>query len=636
MDAPDDKRKPSEDSSALPASTLSSSEVLTSGLPSVSSEDSIALTPKVDSVGGSDSSVEALLSSVTAQVYKTSEAPIPEPEKPSIPSETPLESPSSPTSISPDDQTQKVENVSETAEGDLDIDALLKQVQNETPPSSEVEGAGGGVASAEKEEASSKNETESASVSHEDLASILGQVQPVVMQEVAPPVTVAGTSKASEKPVEETDKNVTPPDPKASITQSLEKGKEFDISTDPDVVAMKGRMKEKIQDLLKTFVTYKTFSVAFIIQIPKVISRRRKAKLVIREFSDWIEAEKSKIQKVEDPLKRGILEKGSIAFDQEMQQLRKKGMNWVGQGWRKSFLLLAWMASVVVAFSVGIPSLVRMYVRKPIQKVEVKEMQGAENLPVEEQKKAQGPSSYLLLSCDQSQMGKLGRIRVYDRDGKELANFPPNLNPMKKKILTQIPSGECGVIIETGEYPVVGSLELTPNQRRFIDLSKWTDPAARALIEIQSTPEGIPIICNGAWIGKGFAKVYLIAGVHKIWASLPNFPAQEQHIMVVDDREQTIGVNINMGRFIFKVSEAVKKSNPQLKVMVNGSLVSDLNSHAVLSGYHLVKVMDAGRIIAQQEVKLDAAEEATFQVQRLDDGQLSAAMVSKKSLLGTQ
>ncbi|MES2309004.1 MAG: hypothetical protein V4507_09100 [Verrucomicrobiota bacterium] len=617
----------------------------------------------------SDSDVDALLQSLSSQMEpepKAVEVPtkIPETlEKKETPADSSsdldieailkeaqgAETPS--TSVHVTESVQKPIDSETSLSSDLDVEALLKQVQNESPaPSSNVTEPPVVASTDDKVEPPSQTSADPVSThvtpKPESLSS-LEQASETAINALAPEVketpgheplsTPHHAHESVEKIAETIPVSASTHPVTKSITQTLDKGsKEFDISTDPDVVAMKGRMKEKIQNLLKTFVNYKTFSVAFILQIPKVVTRRRKAKLAIREFSEWIESEKAQIQKIEDPIKKSVLEKGSIVFEHEMLQLRRKGVNWVQQGWKKSALILIWLASLFIGLSVGVPSLVRTYIRKPLQKVEVKEIEGAENIPVEAVKKPQGPSSYLLLSCEDSQMGRLGRIRVYDREGKELANFPPILNPMKKKLLTQIPSGECGVIIETGEYPIVGSLELTPNQRRFIDLSKWTDSAARALVEIQSTPDGIPIVCNGAWVGKGFAKVYLIAGVHRIWAALPNFPAQEQHIMIVDDRELTIGVNINMGRFVFKIADNIKKLHPQFKIMVNGSIVSDLDSHAVLSGYHSVKIMDAGRVVTQQEVKLDAAEEATFQIQQLEDGQLSAALASKHNLLDPQ
>ena len=103
--------------------------------------------------------------------------------------------------------------------------------------------------------------------------------------------------------------------------------------------------------------------------------------------------------------------------------------------------------------------------------------------------------------------------------------------------------------------------------------------------------------------------------------------------MIVDDRELNFKVMVNMGRFVFEVPDRVKKIHPQLKVYVNGSLVLNWESHPVLFGYYTVKVMDMGRVIMQQEVNLEAADEAIFKIQRLEGGQLSSSLASKRNLL---
>ena len=523
----------------------------------------------------------------------------------------------------------------EPVEAPMDIEALLKQVAAEEPKSEP----------AVAEEVKEKPPVESASVASTDIASILSSVEKE--SPVAAPESVKITQDVETLPKQilteeskvEGTEGVKIPKKESSVISSLKVTKEFDISTDPDVVEMKNRTKEKGEELLKSFVSYKTFSFSFILQIPKVVLRRRKVKQVVRDYLQWVEEEKLKIIAIEDPIKKEVLEKASIVFDQEMSILRRRGMSWMRQGWRKSFLIITWIVAFIVALAIGIPSLMRMYFSTPLRPAVMKEMKGvegveaAETASTEASKKDQGPVSYLLLSCEESEIGKLGRIRVYDREGVEVANFPAKINPMKKRLLIQVPAGELGVIIETEGFPIVGVLELSPNQRRFIDLSKWTDPGARATVNIESTPEGIPIICDGAWVGKGFATFYLISGIHKIWASLPNFPPQEQQIMIVDDRELNFKVMVNMGRFVFEVPDRVKKIHPQLKVYVNGSLVLNWESHPVLFGYYTVKVMDMGRVIMQQEVNLEAADEAIFKIQRLEGGQLSSSLASKRNLL---
>ena len=539
------------------------------------------------------------------------------------------------------------------------IEDLLKQVAaEESKPEVVVE--------TKPEE---KAAVESVSVVGEDIASILSSVEKEIPAVVAPAsegVTdieallkqVAAEESKAEVMVEtkteeiapstiskgeEAGKTVYPIDgseqsslvkseEKSSITQSIST-KEFDISTDPDVIEMRARMKEKVQEILKTFVNFKTFSLSFILQIPKVLVRRRKVKQGLRTFSDWIETETSRIEAIEDPIKKAVLVKSSIVFEQELLHVRRKGISWIRQGWRKSFLVGAWVISLIVGLSFGIPSVIRIYFPTPLRPAVSKEIALPEATLLEAPKKDLGARSYLLLSCEASEMGKLGKIRVYDREGKEVAVFPANVNTMKKKVLTEVPSGELGVIIETEEFPILGTLELAPNQRRFIDLSKWTDTEARALAHIESTPEGIPISCNGAWVGKGYATIYLIAGVHKIWASLPNFPAQEQQIMVIDDRDLELMVTVNMGRLIFKVSDQVKKMHPQLKIQVNGSPILNWDSYSLLFGYYTIKITDSGRTVLQQDLNLAAADEVVFKIQSLEGNQLSASVISKRNLL---
>ena len=556
------------------------------------------------------------------------------------------------------------------SEGETDIEALLKQVAAEEP---KVEA----VVEAKPEE---KAAVESVTAVGEDIASILSSVEKEVpavaatasegetdiealLKQVAaeePKVEAVVETKPEEKAVvekatsgevastntskeEEAGKTVYPiagseqsslvkNEEQSSIVQSIST-KEFDISTDPDVIEMRARMKEKVQEILKTYVNFKTFSLSFILQMPKVFGRRRKVKQGLRTFSDWIETEINRIQAIEDPIKKAVLVKSSIVFDQELLHVRKKGVSWIRQGWRKSFLVGAWAISLIVGLSFGIPSVIRIYFPTPLRPAVSKEIALPEVILPEAPKKELGARSYLLLSCEESEMGKLGKIRVYDREGKAVAVFPANVNTMKKKVLTEVPSGELGVIIETEEFPILGTVELSPNQRRFIDLSKWTDVGARALARIESTPEGIPIACNGAWVGKGYATVYLIAGVHKIWAALPNFPAQEQQIMVIDDRDLELMVTVNMGRLIFNVSDQIKKMHPQLKIQVNGSPILNWGSYSLLFGYYTIKITDSGRTVLQQDLNLAAADEVVFKIQALEGNQLSASVISKRNLL---
>ncbi len=560
--------------------------------------------------------------------------------------------------------------VATTSEGETDIEALLKQVAAEESKAAtvvetkpEAKASVESVPSAEVDIASILSSVEkevpavaaNASAEATDIEALLKQVtaeepkaEAVVEpkpEEKAVVETATSGAHASSTPSkeEETGKTVhsTSGSEPSSLVKNEEKSsvvhsictKEFDISTDPDVIEMRARMKEKVQEILKTFVNFKTFSLSFILQIPKVLLRRRKVKQGLRAFSDWIETETIRIQAIEDPIKKAVLIKSSIVFDQELLHVRKKGISWIRQGWRKSFLVGAWIISLIVGLSFGIPSVIRIYFPSPLRPAVSKEIALPEVTLPEVAKKELGRRSYLLLSCEESEMGKLGKIRVYDREGKEVAVFPANVNTMKKKVLTEVPSGELGVIIETEEFPILGTVELSPNQRRFIDLSKWTDVEARALARIESTPEGIPIACNGAWVGKGYATVYLIAGVHKIWAALPNFPAQEQQIMVIDDRDLELKVTVNMGRLIFKVSDQIKKMHPQLKIQVNGSLISNWDSYSLLFGYYTIKITDSGRTILQQDLNLAAADEVIFKIQDLEGSQLSASVISKRNLL---
>ncbi len=551
-------------------------------------------------------------------------------------------------------------------EESIDIDAILKQASEETPSKQEIvlESPPSEVAPVDSDDITAllssiekeKGELPPTGSKEElDIDAVLKQAESEASLDLPKTEPPLGEGILVEKPINSTEvhseKSSSESLPESPSEVAVEKEsipaavvpkklfstenplKEFDISTDPHVIELRARMKEKVQEILKTFINFKTFSISFIVQMPQVILRRRKVKQGLRVFSEWIENERALIQATEDLVKKERLEKASIIFDQEMLILRKKGVLWIRQGWRKSFLILIWIVSLIMGLAFGLPSVARIYFPKALHKPVVTEIVLNENISTEEIKKDVGPTSYLLLSCEQSQMGKLGKIRVYDREGKEVAIFPANVNKMKKKVLTEVPAGELGVIIETGEYPIVGKLEIFPSQRRFIDLSKWTDIGARALVRIQSTPEGIPIVCNGGVIGKGFASVYFIAGIHKIWAALPNFPAQEQHLMVVDDRELDLVVTVNMGRFVFQCSDQIKKMHPQLKIYVNGSLILNWESYPLLFGYYTIKITDAGKTVMQQEINLAAADEVVFRVQRLEEGVLSGALVSKRNLL---
>lgn len=512
-----------------------------------------------------------------------------------------------------------------------DISSILQSIE---PPKGEET-----VVSASQ--AVSEIASEGGASSQEDISALLQSVELQKTDEVTSSVPESVMSDGGAEPKEEVKTSTSSEEVISSVTApSLVKEKpksEFDVSNDPDVLELKARLKEKSLEVATLFVKYKTFSLSFIKQLPSIAKRRKKLRLGLRDFSDWIEKERQKIQKIEDPSKKMILEKASVIFEQELHAVANKGKKWVRDGWSKAVLVILWMVLCVVAFGVGIPSLYKTYSKKILKPVVVQEIPVPDSLEAEpsdqtdpHEKVSQG---YLLLSCQSSQVGVFGTIRVFDKEGNQVASFPHVLNPLKRKSLTPVPSGELGVVIQTEEESIVGTIELNPNQRRYIDLSRWTDPSSRAIVKIQTSPEGLPILCNGVPLGKSFSRVYLIAGSHKVWAGIPNFPTQDVSLIVADDQEQSVTVAVSMGRFLFKIAPEISKTNRNLKVFVNAVLVTNLNSYPVLSGHHLVKIMDSGRVILEQRVDLEPAEEVTFLVSKLEDGQLGAALISKKSAL---
>lgn len=419
------------------------------------------------------------------------------------------------------------------------------------------------------------------------------------------------------------------------ISSSQDKERpDFDVSRDPGVIDLKTRMKEKSTEVTADFLCYKTFSVSFIRRIPQILKRRKKVRSALREYSEWVEKERLRIHKIEDLHQRVTLEKASVILDQEGHWIASKGKQWIYEGRRKALLIILWFVSVVLGLGFGIPSLTKIYFRKMLKPAVVQEVPISETVEVEPaEKKSNVPKAFLLLSCESSQVGVLGALRVFDREGKQVASFPHVINHLKKKKLVEVPSGELAIKIETSDYPIIGMIEMTPGKRRFIDVSRWTDPAARAILNIQTSPDDVAIICNGVPLGRGYSRVYLISGSHRVWASIPNFPPQEVGVIIADDQEQSVTVTISMGRFIFHIPQEISRSNRNIRVFVDSVLVTNLQSYPVLSGHHIVKIMESGRVILEQQVELNAAEEVVFAVQRLDDGQLSASLISKKSAI---
>ncbi len=396
------------------------------------------------------------------------------------------------------------------------------------------------------------------------------------------------------------------------------------------IAAFSNKSREALLRLQEIFVTYRTFSWSFLKELGTIPRRRRRAREALHVYWNWMQQEKANALALPDGEVKSSLLQLIEMVEHQFPSLRNDARAWVGDGWRKTILLVLAVVSVAVGFGVGIPAtlpVVQTYLSHAAPPpVSVPEVAVEPEVPPVTQ-----DTAYLLLSCERSSFGRVKRIRVFSSEGKEIAEFPPQISKVKRPSLTVIPAGECGVSLETAQGQIVGSLSLAVGQKRYIDLSKWTESGATAPVKVTSNPSGKEILCDGVMMGKAPLIARVVLGIHRLRIFIPGFPPEEQTVMVSDDEGQKVALSVTVAKLVIQLPEQEPSRN--IRVFVNGSIVSSPQSHVVLSGQQLVAIYDGDLLIGQQHVTVEAGEEARMKIVPMSGGGLALTGPEKETAI---
>lgn len=392
---------------------------------------------------------------------------------------------------------------------------------------------------------------------------------------------------------------------------------------------LKQQIESNKKQVLARFARYSIFSGKFWREIPNLPMRPKVVQAAVNAIDSMLSQERQKTTAMKPSELQTAL--GEI-LDREADgtsMVQLAGTRWVIEGWINGGLIAVALLSCLALG--GSQALV------PIQKM-VRMISWVMQQGSGEHDKAPEPEyGYVALQCKAFRPDAIRALKLFDAQGCQWADFVKDRSLASAPSLVRVPVGDYGVLIETRKTPIVGTISISKNQHKIMDLSAWSFSASHAPVALHVLPADQVVQWNGAPVTTG--NVRIVLGAYRVVLDRPGFPRTESLIEIHDCEPQTLTVKVPLGKVVFQCNST---SQPERDEFTTGVAALEIDGQRVASppsdhilpvGQHLVGIFYKGGLLRHYGIHLSEGQEIVIAV--MSDKELVYKMSMTSSSVST-